>query len=315
MDTLENIYYNPKHPAGYTGLTSLSRETKQALPHVKKWLSEQDTYTLHKPVIRKFPRRKTIVGGIDFQWQADLVDVSKLKQYNKQYKYLLTVIDVFSRFAWAIPLKNKQGKSLVQAFKQIFRQGRKCLSLQTDKGSEFNNKVFQKWLQKHKVHFFTTHNEETKASLVERFNRTLKTRMWKYFTRNNTNKHIDVISSLVNSYNNSYHRTIKTRPNLVNKSNEQDLWQLLYENKNSYKKPKYKIGDMVRISKFKKQFRKGYLPNWSEELFVIVDILHTRPAVYKIADLDNEILEGTWYEQEIQKITKSNNIYKVEKVL
>jgi transposase InsO family protein len=140
------------------------------------------------------------VYGIDHQWQADLVDLGKSASYNKGFKYLLTCIDVLSRYAWIVPLKNKTGKTLKEAFQVIFKSGRQPIRLQTDKGTEFTNRVFQKFLKENDVHFFTTYNEETKASIVERFNRTLKTKMWKYFTHRETIIYIDVLSEMVESY-------------------------------------------------------------------------------------------------------------------
>jgi len=134
---LNLVYYTPKHAASYGGIRAVQREVnkkkKTKLQPVQKWLSQQDTYTLHKPVRYKFQRRRVIVGGIDHQWQADLVDVSRLSKYNKGIKFLLTCIDVLSKHAWVFPLQDKTGKSLVAAFEYIFQLGRQPLSLQTDK--------------------------------------------------------------------------------------------------------------------------------------------------------------------------------------
>ena len=163
---------------------------------------------MHKPTRRRFPRRQVVVYGIDHQWQADLVDLGKLAFYNKGFKYLLTCIDVLSRYAWVVPLKDKTGKTLKEAFQVIFKTGRQPIRLQTDRGTEFTNRVFQMFLKKHDVHFFTTYNEETKANIVERFNRTLKTKMWKYFTRRETLTYMDIIPNMVASYNRTEHRSI-----------------------------------------------------------------------------------------------------------
>ena len=196
---MESTYYNVVAPASYGGLSKFKPKgyTKK---EVREWLQSQDTYTLHKPTRRRFPRRQVVVYGIDHQWQADLVDLGKLASYNKGFKYLLTCIDVLSRYAWIVPLKNKTGKTLKEAFQVIFKSGRQPIRLQTDKGTEFTNRVFQKFLKENDVHFFTTYNEETKASIVERFNRTLKTKMWKYFTHRETIIYIDVLSEMVESY-------------------------------------------------------------------------------------------------------------------
>ena len=130
----------------------------------KRWLSEQDAYTLHKPVRRRFKRRRVVVGGQNQQWQADLVDVANLKKYNDGTKFLLTVIDVFSKRAWCVPLKNKVGATL----ERLLTENTTPTALQTDKGTEFLNRPFQKLVETHGIHHFVTHNEETKASIVER---------------------------------------------------------------------------------------------------------------------------------------------------
>ena len=152
-----------------------------------------------------------------------------LAKQNNNKKYLLCVIDVFSKFSWVIPILNKMGKTLIKAFQSIVQKSkRKPLSLQTDKGTEFKNKLFQQYLKKNQIHFFTTENPETKASIVERFQRTLKTRMWKYFTHKKTRCYIDVLNSLVKSYNHTFHRNIKSTPASVTKSNEAEISKNLY---------------------------------------------------------------------------------------
>ena len=161
------------------------------------------------------------------------------------------------------------------------------ITLQTDKGSEFLNRALQKLLKEYGVHHFATHNEETKASIVERFNRTLKTRMWRYFTK----KQSDVIQEFVRSYNNTFHRTIGMAPSEVNARNQEEVWQRLYGHE-SVGIPKYRVGDCVRISKAKRQFKKCYMANWTEELFTIVDTHRSEPPVYRLADWHGESLAG-----------------------
>ena len=179
---LRKLFYDPKSTVAFTGISQLYHAAKSVLKgirykNVQDWLRGESTYTLHKPIRRRFKRRKTIVGGIDYQWQADLADMQHLAKQNNK-KYLLCVIDVFSKFSWVIPIQNKMGKTLIKAFQSIVQKSkRKPLSLQTDKGTEFKNKLFQQYLKKNQIHFFTTENPETKASIVERFQRTLKTGM------------------------------------------------------------------------------------------------------------------------------------------
>jgi hypothetical protein len=242
--------------------------------------------------------------------------MDSISKYNNGFKYILTVIDVLSKYAWAEPIKTKTGENLVKVFEKILKKGRKPETFHTDKGTEFMNRKFQAFLKKHNIRFFTTQNE-TKASIVERFNRTLKTKMWKYFTAKNTLKYVDILQKLVKSYNHSRHRSIGMRPVDVNEDNESIVWQKLYGEQTE--KPvrfKFNIGDQVRISKARRTFKKGYLPNWTEEVFTITKRVLRRPPVYKIADFDDEELKGTFYEQELQRVNKTDSdFYRVEEIL
>ena len=320
---LRELYYNPESPASFGGVDSIYRAVKNDAKYqisrnkIRSWLQKQDTYTLHKPVRYRFKRNRVIVGAIDEQWEADLVIMDSLSKYNNGFKYILTVIDVLSKYARVEPIKTKTGENLVKAFEKILRKGRKPETFHSDKGTEFTNRLFQKYLKKNNIRFFTTQNAETKASIVERFNRTLKTKMWKYFTANNTLKYIDILQKLVKSYNHSRHRSIGMRPVDVNEANEGTVWQNLYGNESTRStKYKFNIGDQVRISKTRRTFKKGYLPNWTEEVFTITERIPRQPPVYRIADYDGEKLDGTFYEQELERVHKSEtDYYRVEKVL
>ena len=181
-----SIYLDPSQPASFGGLDAVYRAVKEkgknkiSRKQVRDWLSQQDVYTLHKPARRRYKRSRVIVPGIDAQFQADLVDLQNLSRYNKGYKYLLTCIDIFSKYPW-VPLKSKQGQELVKAFQKILSTGRKPSKLQTYQGTEFLNRVFQTYLRDNNIDFFTV-NSGLKASKVERFNRTFKNKMYKYFT-------------------------------------------------------------------------------------------------------------------------------------
>ena len=212
------MYYSPGEPAAFVGVKRLvdAARAKGIKPSItRKWLESQVPYTLHKPVRKRFKRNRVVVNGMDEQWQADLVDVQALKDENDGFRYLLTVIDVLSKYAWVVPLKDKTGKNLVKAFDSNFEQDERIPDrLQTDEGTEFTNQQFQKFLQSKGVQHFVTYNE-TKAQIVERFNRTLKTRMWRFFTQVNSYRYLDDLDDLVDSYNSSRHRSIGTAPNLV----------------------------------------------------------------------------------------------------
>ena len=317
---LQEIYYNPK--TGYGGVQSLYRQVRArghllSIAEIRKWLKEQETYTLHKPIRRKFKRQQTRVTGIDEQWQLDLADVSQLKKENDGYTFLLCAIDVLSKYAWVVPLKQKTGKEMIRGLQQIFKEeGRQPLRIQSDQGREFTNKEFLRAFKF--IHFFTTRNAETKASIVERFQRTLKARMWRYFTRHKTRRYLDILPDLVYAYNHSYHRSIKRAPADVNASNVLQVWKTLYQKNSStpFFSPKFHKGDIVRISKAKRTFEKGYLPNWTRELFTISHrVQGAVPYRYKVQDYHGEELEGTFYESELQKVIKEDDVYEVEEIL
>ena len=231
---LRKIYYTPKQEASFAGIgkltqaikhdTSIKRKPKNLSKKIHQWLSYQDTYTLHKPVRRHFTKSRVVVSGIDDQWQTDLICLSKeIAAANQNHHYILTCIDILSKYGWAVALLNKRGSTLVAAFQKILESGRKCKRLQSDQGREYTNHTFQKFLKDNQIEFFTTYNEETKASVCERFNRTLKAKLWKYFTKNSTLEFLNVLDDLVWSYNHSWHRSIKMKPVLVNRFNQEDV--------------------------------------------------------------------------------------------
>ena len=322
--TLRDIYYDPSQPAGFAGVDALHAAIRKKFPHLKRstvrdWLEKQDAYTLHKPSRRKYPRNRVVVYGIDDQWQADLADLAAYARYNKGTKWLLTCIDVFSKYAWAIPLKNKSGTSLLAAFRKLFRDsGRLPNKIQTDKGSEFYNRQVKTFLKEKGVKLFSTENE-TKASVVERFNRTLKTKMWRYFTANATYNYIDVLPDLMKAYNGARHRSIGRPPDEVNETSELNVWKTLYGKKERQKKTTSALrpGDVVRLSMVTRPFRKGYLPRWTEEVFTVDKVISRKPVVYAVKDWDGEPVKGTFYTEELQKIAPKDDdaFYKIEKVV
>src|SRR5271156_1416563 len=266
-------------------------------------VSEQDAHEMHHRIVRHFPRRSVIVNNIDDIWSADLVEMPN----DKGYHYILTVIDVFSKYAWAIPLKNKTAQTIIDAFKSIFKtSNRKCLKLWTDAGSEFTNKAFKNFCTENDIEPYQTFNEG-KAVVIERFNRTLKEKMWLQFTINGTKAHwVQLLPKLLNDYNNSYHRTIKATPTFASrKENEQDIRTNINktiqdkQDRTYYAPPKFHVGDLVRIYKYKIHFEKGYETNFTKEVFRVTEVLHTIPITYKIEALDGEQILGSMYEPEM----------------
>ena len=320
MDRLKEIYYDPQDPGSYGGVEKLYRSGKKAnvkgltRNKVKQFLRDQQAYSLHKPARRNFERNPTYVKGIDAQWQADLADMQALSRNNGGMRYILTVIDVFSKKAWGIPVKSKSAKDMVEGFKQLLREAvpRKPKRLQTDKGKEFLNKPVQDLLKKEDIDHFTS-NSDKKAAVVERFNRTIKSRIWTYLTAHQSRRYIDILPKLLASYNNTYHRSIGRAPNQVRKQDENEIWVRLYGDGSKGRKSEVRKGQMVRISNVKGIFEKGYLPNWREEHFLVETDRDNPRRVYKLADTGGEEMKGSWYPEEIQPITK--NKYLIEKVL
>src|SRR5437870_1165874 len=271
---------------------------------------------LHNPIRRKFDRCHVNLFGIDDTWGADLVEMQELSKENKGYRYMLNVIDIFSKYAWSIPLKDKKGTTVLEAFKQIVKiSDRIPKHIWVDEEKEFYNKEMTGWLKENNIIRYSTHGEH-KSAVIERFNRTLKEIMWKRFTAENTRNWIDMIDKLISNYNNRVHYTIGMTPvkARLKKNEEIAIQNTLSKTRNIPKrKPKYKVADKVRISRIKGTFEKGYLPNWSEQVYIVDDVLRTTPVTYRIKDSLNEIITGSFYEQELQKTNQE--VYRVEKVL
>ena len=331
--TLRSIYFDPKSEAGFASIDKLYSAAKLKDPHVSRkdvrnWLASELTYSLHAPTVTNFPRNRCIVEHVDQQWQADLVDMSSVKRSNPNYAFILTVIDMFSKYAFTVPLKNKSGQSLKDAFHKIFSTGRIPLKLQTDKGTEFTNKSLQDFLMQNHVHFFTTTNINIKCAVIERFNRTLKTKMFKYLTANSTKRYIDVLASLTDAYNRSKHRTTKMRPIDVDPYDAQDEKHVFY---NTYGVPsmrdlllntvnrnlssEFHVGDEVRIALVKKTFNKGYKPQWSKETYRVLNcIRRIDRTVYEIYSLSSrKVLRKKFYPEKLSKVTV--NLSRINRII
>lgn len=237
------------------------------------------------------------------------------------------VLDVFSKYGWIVPLKNKKGESVADGFKKIFSEGRSPSKLWVDKGTEYYNSHVKNLMKSKGVEMYSTENEE-KSSVCERWNRTIKTMMWKQFTIQNNTEYLDILPKILEKYNNRKHTSIKMSPVEASlKKNEDQVYMNLYGDEGeraevrprlteglASRKPKFSVGDHVRISKFKRKvFDKGFTPNWTEEVFVVDEIKYTDPITYKLKDLLGEEIKGTFYEQEMLKATQE--IFRIEKVI
>lgn len=318
---IHRIYYDVAHPAGYSSVNKLSNAMKNKMKKedVKTWLQSQETYTLHKPVNKRIPRNKYILSDLNVLWQADLSDMRSYSKYNDGYNYILCVIDVFSKYAFARPLKKKNSETIKQCFESIFNESNVTpRHIQSDKGTEFVSKDVGQYFKRYNINYYTTNNPDIKASIVERFQRTLKMKMWRYFTHKNTYRYVDILQDLLYSYNHSFHRSIKMCPCDVNSNNIMTVWCNLYEKNPSKAREKiFNIGDHVRITKYKHVFQKGYESNWSDEIFIISSIINRSPwIVYTIKDLSGEPITGTFYGKELQKVNYTpTDKYKIDKII
>ena len=279
---IDNIPYKER-PWGTAMVRSIIN-TKQKLGmgnFTMNDLSEE----LNKPVINKFPRKKIIVNHIDEIHSCDLVDMQKYSRINKGYKYIFTNIDIFSKYSWAFPLKSKKISDIKQCFQKIFKE-RKPIYIWSDQESAFFSKEMLKFFEDNNVKIYYT-NSNLKAVVVERFNRSLRELMMKEFVKNNNTIWYNILPNLIKEYNNRYHRTIKMKPVDVNKSNEKYIRDTIYNYEITYKIPKFKINDLVRISLKRRELFDKPTGNirWSEELFKIYRINKSNVITYKLKDM------------------------------
>ena len=310
---LNKAYFNASNPASYGGIKRLVNATQIHPKLVQNWLNDQWSYALHKPVRKKFPRRKYVVRGLNHQWQMDLMDMQKYAKDNSGYRYILLAIDIFSRQAYAVAVKSKHGQEVAKALESILENVHPKL-IQCDRGLEFYNAHVGAVMAKYNIEMFSIHSEN-KASLAERAIRTIKERLFRIFTHQSSYRWVDVLSDVIVAYNNSYHRGLKHIPSLVTKRNEVDIWIKQYSNLvKDVENTKFKVGDRVRISKNKGLFSKGYLQNWTDEVFTISRVnTKYKPAMYNLNDYNGESIEGSFYENELSKTTIKE--YRIEKIL
>ena len=305
---LKKIYYDPSHPAGYSSSMNLYKHVKKILPHitvadVETWLSKQRSHFLNKQV-RKFARRPVLVRGVQHQYQADLMDFKPLKNYNNRQRYLLTVIDCFSRKACAIPLTSKKGKSVLRGLRKAFHKMGFPKKLQTDQGKEFWNEHVTSYLRKKNIaHFFT--RQELKAQMVERFNRTLRDKIAKHIFATDSFSFVKVVPDLVEGYNNKTHSSLKRfSPNQVNRGNEKTVRRILYGSyfQKNKKAHRYDIGDKVRPI-IKRPYHRKMQKQFEEEIYIITDTIESHPPTYHIKKASNNTaVEGAFYEKQLQLV-------------
>ena len=308
-DKAYDIAINPKYDGYQRGLASMmykffdKKSMGSGFKKLKNTTKPSSSILAderHKPIIRKFNKRKVHSQFKDNIWGVDLADTQSLSRKNKGIKYLLCAIDLYSKYAFVIPLKDKKGISIVNAFNKIIKQSnRKPNKIWVDQAGEFYNNAFEKWLSDNDINMYSTYNEG-KSVVVERFIRTLKNKLYKRMAATGENVYYDVLDDVVNKYNNTKHSTIEMKPIDV-KNNKR-----VYIDEHNEKDSKFKVGDRVRISRYKNIFAKGYAPNWSSEIFIVNKINDTVPYTYNLKDLNDEEIIGSFYDKELLNFSSQN---------
>ena len=331
---LHSIYFNPEHPASFSGVDKLYKFVKErgrkiSRGVIKRWLGGQSIYNQHKPVRRTFKRQRVVVPRKWFQFDMDTVYMTSYQKDNVPYKFILVVIDVFSKFAWTRALKTLTGKEMVTALSSIL--SREPDNMRTDGGSEFVNNQVKKFMESNQIKHFVTLNEK-KANVAERFIKTLKTRITKYMHQQNSHKWVKVLPKVTEAYNQSYHHSINTTPAKALETDDVTLWNTLYppprkrvkrparsgpaRNKNPYK---FNEGDLVKLSYLRTPFAKHYDSKWTDEIFTITGRRNKQTVPqYSIKDFTNSPIRGMFYEEEIQKVyipQGKETRYKIDKII
>ena len=293
VDEINNIPY--KERPWDTYFVKQIINTKQKLGMGNNFTMTDLSNELNKPVINKFERKKVIVNHIDEIHSCDLVDMQKYSKVNKGYKYIFTNIDIFSKYAYAFPLKTKTVKETKFCFQKIFKE-RKPSHIWSDRESAFFSKEMLQFFKDNNVKIYYTHSH-LKAVIIERFNKSLRELMMKLFVKNNNTVWYNILPDLIKTYNNRYHSTIKMKPKNVSKLNEKHIKNTVYNYDIINKKPKFKINDLVRISLKRRALFDKPTGNikWSEKLYKIYKINKSNVITYQLKDMNDEIIKGQFY--------------------
>lgn len=280
-----------------------------SVSHVRAGIARE----LHAPARKRYRRRRVLTRGLDDLWQADLVDMLAYARFNRNKRYILTVIDVYSKFAWAEPVARKTGELVTQAFARVLSRSGRCPALlHTDDGKEFFNASFTRLMKNRGIRHYSTYSA-MKAAVVERFNRTLKGRMWQRFSAQGSYKWLDMLPGLLADYNSRIHRSIGVAPKTVTND---DLMHSVYAavKRSDPRWRRLRVGDRVRVSKHKTVFAKGYTPSWSTEIFTVDRVHLSNPVTYTLTDASGQLVAGRFYLEELQR-TRFPQDYLVERVL
>lgn len=327
---LERLYYNPPptKASSFAAAAATSswlgsvqsllraaqmRNSQIGRKDVEEFLAAQPAYTRHRKAVRRFPRMPTLPVGLHTHWQADLADLQRLKRWNNGFAYLLVCIDVLSRQLFVEPLRRKTAADVESAFRAIFkRSGFIPWRLYTDQGREFTAESVQQLFNEHQItHRLMFTSPQFHCGMAERVIRTLKEKIYRWFTAERTNRWVDIVQTAVASINASPHRSLGDgmAPRDVNFANAEQLRKKIWARIESAGKlsdsvrvrRQFKPNDVVRIERAKSRLEKGYLPRFTDALFRIVDVhTTTRPTTYTLCDLDTGAsIEGRFYAQDM----------------
>ena len=326
---LQNVYFTPKSPGSFGSVQKVWKHIREdgvvSLNELKQWLLEQDEFTSYRSYKQKFRRPRVVVPYVDAVWGTDVAHMTQFAKDNDNFGYFVVFIDLFSRFAFASPLKTLKGVEMKATLQELFTKG-KCEKLFSDRGTEYVNKVVENYLKSENVQHYTSLNEK-KVAHAERLIKNIKKKLFKYMNYKNTRRWVDVLEPFIQAYNNTYHRTIQMTPAEARKSDSYTVWTNQYEqprrkarrvakprNKSLYR---FKIGDRVKLLALRKPFDREYQQAFTTEVFTIIDrAIKDGIDVYSIKDELNKPILGKFYANELTRvIVPDDKTYKIEKVL
>ena len=282
--------------AAYSSVRNLSKASGLSKKKVEQFLQTKTSYTKFGPPIRRFRRLQAFSKYINEIWCMDLAFVDKLASQNKGVKCLLVAVDVFSRFVRVQTMKTKYAKDTLQAFKKMISRKNTPEKLWVDKGTEYGG-IFKKFCKEKSIEVYSTMSE-TKAAFAERAIQSLKHIIYGYI-EDHGEKFINKLPQFVSTMNCRINRSIGKSPRDVKNT---DFLSILYNKPlTRYKKLKFKVGNRVRISKNDIPFRKGYKPQFTDEIFEISAVSTKKPPTYIIKDIEKEEILGKFYEIELRK--------------
>lgn len=306
-DTDGRKKFNEKLDELYTNIKS----TPSYSAKIAEYLRQSELHSTHKRITKnKFPRRRVIARFPFELFMADLIDYKQYSRVNKGYRYILVMIDCFTRMTYSAPLQYKNADCTALALESIFNNfSRFPINIVTDDGLEFFNlKVKNIFITYGINHYSTPTKTKQKASMAERVIRTLKTRLQRHFDHKKTNRWIDIIDRIVQNYNNTPHRSIGMPPVKVTDANRNRVYKRLYPNENLTVVCKLREGDKVRRIIEKNEFAKGYTENWSKDIFIISSVRQSNAVCYyKIKTLDNKPIDGIFYYYQLNFVSRDDN--------